>query len=116
MFDLTKMDLATLAGLVWILVVKDHFTKYTWAEAFKSKDSRAIARYLFSIFKSEGVPERWHSDNGGEFLGEYFVAAMAMLVSYGCSFDLLPPCLLVVSLLPIHLRFRPFNHANCVLI
>ena len=86
MFDLTKMMIATLCGLVWILVVKDHFTKYTWAEAFKNKDSRTIARYLFTIFKEEGAPERWHSDNGGEFLGEYFVAAMALLVAYGYAF------------------------------
>ena len=68
---------------MWVLIVKDHFTKYNWAEAFPTKDSRLIARFLFNLFRAEGTPERWHSDNGGEFLGEYFEAAMEMLCEQG---------------------------------
>jgi len=86
MFDLTKMVCPSKEGLLWVLIVKDHFTKYNWGEAFHGKDSRLIARYLFNLFRQEGTPERWHSDNGGEFKGEYFAAAMALLSAHGYAY------------------------------
>jgi transposase InsO family protein len=92
MFDLTKMVCPTKGGLLWVLIVKDHFTKFNWTEAFVGKDSRLIARYLFCLFRQEGTPERWHSDNGGEFKGEYFDAAMHLLCTQGYSISFLFNC------------------------
>jgi transposase InsO family protein len=67
-------------GYVWILTVQDHFTKYLWAEAFKTKAAPKIAAYLLSIFR-DGVcfPERWHADNGGEFKKFHIDAVRALL-------------------------------------
>ena len=67
-------------GHVWILLVVDHFTKFWWAEAFKTKEAGPIAEFLFKIF-SDGVcvPERWHADNGGEFKNDHIDAVRKML-------------------------------------
>lgn len=62
------------------MTVLDHFTKYLWAEAFKTKEALPIAQYLLSIFR-DGVcfPERWHADNGGEFKNFYIDAVRELL-------------------------------------
>jgi hypothetical protein len=73
-------------GYVWILTVVDHFTKYLWAEAFQSKDAGPIALYLLKTFR-DGIitPERWHADNGGEFVNAYIDAVRELLAKSGIN-------------------------------
>jgi len=68
--------------------VLDHFTKYLWAEAFKTKEAPKIAKYLLTIFR-DGIcfPERWHADNGGEFKNFYIDAVRELLAVNGESKD-----------------------------
>ena len=80
MFDLTEYYVPDSEGYVWILTVVDHFTKYLWAHAFKSKEAKPIAQYLYGIFTSNiTMPERWHADNGGEFKNYHMEAVREML-------------------------------------
>jgi hypothetical protein len=73
MFDVTTMPMKSPCGhkrsgkkYKHLLVVKDHFTKYTWIAAIRDKKKGTIGKKLKEIFAKEGSPERWHSDNGGE--------------------------------------------------
>jgi transposase InsO family protein len=79
-FDLTKFYVTDEEGYQWILVVVDHFTKYCWAQAFLTKESLPIAEFLADLFMHNGVPERWHADNGGEFTSAHIDAAREVLV------------------------------------
>ena len=79
MFDLFKMPMQSTGGEVWVLLVKDHFTKMHWGRAFASKDQGPIAAYIMSLFMEVGTPERLHCDNGGEFLNACMDAALGML-------------------------------------
>ena len=82
MFDLTKAEVPTKDGKQWILTTIDHFTKYTWAKVFETKDAPPIADYLANLFTEHcGVPERWHADNGGEFVNEHIDAVRELLAS-----------------------------------
>ena len=68
MFDLFKMPFATPDGYEYVFMAVDHFTKYCWATSLKTKDPGPIVDYLCSLFATEPMPERWHCDNGGEFV------------------------------------------------
>jgi transposase InsO family protein len=57
-------------GYIYLLVVIDHFTKYVWTEAFKTKHSVTVAESLIKLFAKEGMPETLLSDNGGEFVSD----------------------------------------------
>ena len=75
-FDLTAFYRKDENECEWILTVVDHFSKYVWAEVFPTKESEPIARWLARLFTEfAGVPERWHADNGGEFVSHYIDAA-----------------------------------------
>ena len=61
----------TSRGNKWILVVTDHFTR--WSDAYPLPDAKAetVAQTLESrIFSSFGVPEVLHTDQGAQFEGE----------------------------------------------
>ena len=80
MFDLTMSPLLDVNGLVWILALEDHFTKYLWTKALRSKEAKPIAEFLVELFTSHvRVPERFHCDNGGEFKNKYMDAARLLL-------------------------------------
>lgn len=67
-------------GYFWILTVLDHFTKHLWAEAFKTKEAPEIALWLLKTFRDGVVmPERWHADNGGEFINHHIDAVRELL-------------------------------------
>ena len=69
MFDLFTMPYKTEAGYKHVLLVKDHFSKYLWAKALKSKEAGPIASFLKTLFSQDlPCPERWHCDNGSEFI------------------------------------------------
>lgn len=50
----------------YILVVVDHYSKFTWALALDQKDTSRISAFLERIFLEEGVPTAVVSDNGSE--------------------------------------------------
>jgi transposase InsO family protein len=90
MFDLTEFPIPDEEGRQWLLVVEDHFTKFTWVQAFQTKESKPIAEYLVRLFLDVScVPERWHADNGGEFNSGYFDEARRILASNSDSADIL---------------------------
>ena len=54
----------------WVLIVVDHFTKFIFATACLSKESKNVVKFLEKIYKIAGSPERILSDNGGEFISD----------------------------------------------
>ena len=69
MFDLTKIKgvCDERGNPFFIFVIMDHFTKYLWTTLVRGKHKGPIARFLYTTFRREGLPERWHADNGSEF-------------------------------------------------
>ncbi len=65
MFDLVTMPMSDACGNKHFLLIKDHFTKFHWGRAFRSKESPAIAEFLFKVFADQGAPERFsvHASN-----------------------------------------------------
>jgi hypothetical protein len=91
MFDLKKLpgseDEEGRQG--YLMLVVDHFSKFKWGKIFFGKDAASIAHFLVTLFQSEGTPERWHCDNGTEFVnGMVELARTAM--SLGNAESLLP--------------------------
>lgn len=77
MFDVTTMDMPDPDGYMHIMMIKDHFTKFTWAAPLRGKDSSECLGELRKIFQVEGAPERWHCDNGGEFINAAMLELLA---------------------------------------
>ena len=66
------MDLIDFRGspdenFKYILHIKDHFTRFSWAYPLPSKKTNAIALKLFELFTEIGPPTILQSDNGREF-------------------------------------------------
>ncbi len=66
------MDLIDFRGLPdenfkYILHIKDHFTRFSWAYPLSSKETDAVALKLFELFTEIGPPTILQSDNGREF-------------------------------------------------
>ena len=70
MFDLFFLPMNGADDEVCVLLMKDHFTKFHWAKAFKGKHMGPIAEYILGIFSDGQVPERIHCDNGNEFVNQ----------------------------------------------
>lgn len=71
MFDLSKMPFpCSDTGMEWFLLISDHFTKFVWGSPLPSKNAGPIQAFLREVFMAEGSPERFHSDNGSEFVNE----------------------------------------------
>ena len=62
--DFTKLN------QFWVLIVVDHFTKFLFATACLSKESKNVVKFLEKVYKTFGSPERILSDNGGEFISD----------------------------------------------
>ena len=55
-------------GFRYILVVVDHFSKYTNIYAMKNQTAQSVAKHLFEDYVTEhGVPEILHTDQGRQF-------------------------------------------------
>ena len=56
---------------IWnILVINDHFTKF--AQAYPAKNQKAVttAKLVLDFIRRYGFPERFHSDQGQNFVGK----------------------------------------------
>ena len=54
----------------WLLVVKDHHSKYVWLRALAKKEAILVTAELRHLFHEVGFPLIFHSDNGKEFLNK----------------------------------------------
>ena len=54
----------------WLMVVKDHFTKFMWLRPLKRKEGILVASELRLLFHEVGFPLIFHSDNGKEFINK----------------------------------------------
>ena len=55
----------------YILVITDHYTKYSIAVPTKNQEAKTVAKILIDQFIVHyGIPERLHSDQGGSFEGK----------------------------------------------
>jgi len=66
--DLIDMRSASYDGYNFIMHVKDHFTKFSWLYALKSKEAIHVANNLRQLFYTFGPPKILQSDNGKEFV------------------------------------------------
>ena len=51
----------------WLLVIKDHLTRFVWAAPLPSKTPVAVAHEAIKCFNQLGYPLILHTDNGTEF-------------------------------------------------
>jgi hypothetical protein len=79
MFDLFMLPFEDAEGYKWVMMMVDHFSKFKWACALKSKEMEGVAQFLSKVFAYEGNCERWHADNGTEFINQVVEMARKML-------------------------------------
>jgi transposase InsO family protein len=51
----------------YIIHMRDHFTKFSWAKAIKQKTAKSVAKFVYKIFLMFGPPAILQCDNGMEF-------------------------------------------------
>jgi transposase InsO family protein len=62
----------------YILHVRDHFSRYSWARGITSKRPIEVAACLFDIFTEVGPPRILQSDNGAEFTANVIKEIMSL--------------------------------------
>ena len=67
----------------WILNCIDHFSKFTWAFALKTKSANEVALKLRELFFIFGSPRILHSDNGREFIASVIQGLKRIISRYG---------------------------------
>jgi hypothetical protein len=65
--DLIDMNQCPDDNFKYILHIRDHFTRYSWAKPLMTKEPVVIAGILYEIFCQFGSPIILQSDNGREF-------------------------------------------------
>ncbi len=71
--DLIDMRTKPDGSFVWILHIKDHFSKHSMLYALTSKKSSEIAYYISLYVRHFGAPEIFQCDNGREFKGALLI-------------------------------------------
>lgn len=56
-------------GYRYIVHMRDHFTKFSWATAIKQKTAESVSKFIYDIFLMFGPPIILQCDNGREFTG-----------------------------------------------
>ena len=56
--------------MIFFLVIKDHFSKFTWLRAIQRKTEYFVATELRRLFHEIGFPSIFHSDNGAELINK----------------------------------------------
>ena len=79
MFDLFFLPFKDDEGQGICMMIIDHFTKYKWGATMTRKTMYEVAEILIAVFRMEGNCERWHSDNGSEFLNYVVTHARKVL-------------------------------------
>lgn len=64
----------------YILHVRDHRTKYSWAYPLPSKEAYPVGKKLHSLFCQVGPPDELQSDNGREFTAGGMVCGLLLHV------------------------------------
>ena len=54
----------------WIIQLKDHFTKFCWAQPLETKEAKEVFSVVRNIFFNFGPPRVLQSDNGREFVND----------------------------------------------
>jgi putative transposase len=67
--DLGTFNTTSAAGNNYMLVMVDHFSRFTILRALPDKNSLTIAKELLNIFCLFSFPKVISHDNGGEFIG-----------------------------------------------
>ena len=58
----------------YILHIKDHFAKWSWAFPLRSKQPSLVVKNLRKVFYMASAPLMLQSDNGGEFVNSLVVS------------------------------------------
>lgn len=66
-FDFTYLPEDRKNGDKYLLVMVDHFSKFTWMVPFSNRGAEAVADALDDMLSLEGAPKAMQADNGGEF-------------------------------------------------
>ena len=68
--DLIDMTYRPDGQFKWILHVKDHFSKFSWAYPLESEKVKSVAEKLLYQFYTFGPPFILQSNNGKEFVAQ----------------------------------------------
>ena len=63
----------------WLMVVKDHFSRFLIGAPLEAKSANAVARELHKIYAIVGYPLIQHTDNGSEFKNEQVLECLRQL-------------------------------------
>lgn len=55
-------------GYVYVLVLRDEFSKYTWLVPARKADAKTTAKALIDWFAAFGIVRKWTSDRGSHFM------------------------------------------------
>ena len=68
----------------WLLVMKDHFTRFTHGKPLRRKSAQEVARAIYEICSMFGYPVIAHMDNGKELKNDD-VLKMLLRMNLSCS-------------------------------
>jgi hypothetical protein len=66
----------------WLLVIKDHFTRFVYLTALPTKHADHVAAEVAKFFALFGYPLVWHTDNGKEFIAEIVMKIIRELLLF----------------------------------
>ena len=69
LIDFNNNPQSDIDGVVrrWVLVIKDHFTKYAWYRPLRRKTSALVKHELVKLLNEVDWPLIFHTDNGSKF-------------------------------------------------
>jgi IS30 family transposase len=92
-FDLTFWTTDPFTDHKYLLLVIDHFTKFTWGRPLPDRRAATVSDALFDCFQLLGFPPTVLTDNGKEFVA----AVTAEIIQHGRT---------------VHLHGKPYASAT----